>query len=484
LTLPRGESRSVRLSVKVFVPVPALAVILVLLTYAPILAQGPQPIEAQQLADISVYLENQFTVASEPVSFLVILDAQAEAEELASQAVFSSATGETARRQRGEALYRSLTEAALSAQAPVRAWLDAHGVAYRPFYIVNMIEVQGDAELAYELRTLPGVDRLAANPLVYGQGPVATDPVHAWLSLRPIEGLLSASTWAPGLYGLPYTHAPEVWDLGYTGQGIVVASQDTGVQWDHPALIEKYRGYYPSTGGVMHRYNWFDAWAEPSPEDLCGPNHQVPCDDNGHGTHTVGTMLGDATSDTSNGFTNLGMAPDAEWIGCRNMRNNFGTPATYAACFEFMLAPYPQNGDPFTDGRPDLAPHIVNNSWSCPPGEGCDADSLRQVVEVSRAAGQLVVASAGNYGPSCATVKYPVGLHDAVFTAGAHDQNGSVASFSSRGPVSVDGSNRLKPDLVAPGVAVLSTIPHDNYGRKSGTSMSSPHVAGAAGLGG
>ena len=383
--------------------------------------------------------------------------------------------------QRAEALYRTLTETAQRSQAPLRAWLDERGVPYRAFYIVNMIEVQGDAELAQALRAAPGVDRLAANPLVHGQEPV-DDDLPAWLASLPLDELAPADTWPFGLYGLPFTHAPEVWDLGYTGQGIVVGSQDTGVQWDHPTLIEQYRGWDASTRSADHPYNWFDAWTTPDPFDLCGPDHQIACDDNGHGTHTVGTMLGDARNDAASAYAQIGMAPGAQSIGCRNMRNNFGTPVSYAACFEFMLAPYPQGGDPFTDGRPALAPHILNNSWSCPPVEGCDSAELAPGGGGGAPAGQLVVASAGNSGPACETVRTPIALHDASFTVGAHDESGAIADFSSRGPVTVDGSNRLKPDIAAPGVYVLSAIPPGDYGFKSGTSMSSPHVAGAAAL--
>lgn len=453
-----------------------------LLAHTPAHAQSPPEVEAQQLAGISPHLEAELASAPGPTSFLVILDEQADAQAVASSALGAAQTGEAARTQRAAALYHTLTATALRSQAPLRAWLDERGVPYRPFYIVNMIEVEGDAALAQALRNAPGVDRLAANPLVRGEEPVDSDVLPDWLSPVPQEELASSDMWPPGLDGLPFTHAPEVWDLGYTGQGIVVASQDTGVQWDHPALIDRYRGWDASTAVADHPYNWFDAWTTPDPADLCGPDHQVPCDDNSHGTHTVGTMVGDASDDAGSTYAQIGMAPGAQWIGCRNMRNNFGTPASYTACFEFMLAPYPQGGDPFTDGRPALAPHILNNSWHCPPAEGCDAQELRQVVETARAAGQLVVASAGNSGPSCETVQTPIALHDAAFTVGAHDSSGNIAIFSSRGPVTIDGSNRLKPDIAAPGVNVLSAIPPNGYSDKSGTSMSSPHVSGAAAL--
>ncbi|MBK8048668.1 MAG: S8 family serine peptidase [Anaerolineales bacterium] len=214
----------------------------------------------------------------------------------------------------------------------------------------------------------------------------------------------------------------------------------------------------------------------------------MPCDDaiDGfpptHGSHTTGTMVGDATA---MGDTLLGMAPDAKWIGCRNMQDGFGTPASYTTCFEFFFAPYPQGGDPQTDGDVTRAPHVINNSWGCPPSEGCDVDTLRQVVENVRAGGIFVAASAGNegWGGACSTIANPIGLYDASFTVGAHDSSGSIADFSSRGPVTADGSNRLKPDISAPGVSVRSIGPADGIDNwMSGTSMASPHVAGAVAL--
>jgi serine protease AprX len=428
------------------------------------LAQEEQPNAAIHLAAIAPTLEQQLAESSAPVSFLVVLSEQPDPEDYLSRQGLRTAS----RTAKGEALYRYLSGFARSQQAPLRAWLDKRGIAYRSFYIVNAIEVQGDASLALALRARADVGRLAANPTV---------------ALSVVDELAQAklNTTNPPPdppYGIRYANAPVVWGLGYTGQGIVVASQDTGVDWTHPALHDQYRGWITATQTVTHPYNWYDYWGTANRQN-CDPNPQVPCDDNSHGTHTVGTMLGE---DPRNGQI-IGMAPDAQWIGCRNMNGGDGTPASYIGCFEFFLAPFPQNGNPQTDGDPSKAPHIINNSWYCPPSEGCDFASLRQVVQTVRAAGQLVVVSGGNDGPGCSTVQYPITAYPDVFSVGAHiEKDGAIADFSSRGPVTVDGSGRLKPQISAAGDSVISTTPGGSYGSKSGTSMASPHVAGAAAL--
>ncbi|MFN8491687.1 MAG: S8 family serine peptidase [Caldilineaceae bacterium] len=427
-------------------------------------------------AAISDYLQAQLASAQGPVSFLVILQEQVDANAVLKGAALSAASQQS----KAGALYAALTATALRTQAPLRAWLDAQGIPYQSFYLINMLEVRGNAATAAALRQRPEVARLVANPTVRQALSVAPVKATGWQTLIPAEAQQTSAL----PYGLDYTHAPDVWALGFRGQGIVVASQDTGVEWDHPALKAKYRGVITSTTSltptINHVYNWFDAWGTTGRPARCSTNPQVPCDDDGHGSHTVGTMVGDATNA---GSTLLGMAPDAKWIGCRNMNNGVGTPASYTACFQFFLAPYPQGGDPAKDGHPELGPNIINNSWGCPPSEGCDAASLRQIVETVRAAGQMVVASAGNNGASgCATVIDPIAIYDAVFSIGAHDSSGSIANFSSRGPVTIDGSKRLKPDLSAPGVAVRSAWLNGGYNTISGTSMASPHVAGATAL--
>jgi subtilisin family serine protease len=245
--------------------------------------------------------------------------------------------------------------------------------------------------------------------------------------------------------------------LGVTGEGIVVGQSDSGVQGDHPELLDSYRG-----NGGSHDYNWFDPWFHTT----------EPVDSGGHGTHTLGSVLGNST----------GVAPDAEWFGCVNLARNLANPALYLDCMQFMLAPFPLNGDPFTDGDPARGAHVINNSWGCPELEGCDALALRPAVHALRAAGIFVVASAGNDGPACSTVQDPIALYDEAFSVGAVDRFGQVAGFSSRGPVAEDGSGRIKPDIAAPGVEVLSAFPGSTYAYADGTSMAGPHIAGVVAL--
>jgi subtilisin family serine protease len=274
--------------------------------------------------------------------------------------------------------------------------------------------------------------------------------------------------------------APEVWASGVRGQNVVIGGQDTGYEWQHPALVNQYRGWNGSTAD--HNYNWHDAIHNNNPNTApgnpCGFDSPQPCDDHGHGTHTMGTMVGDDGAGNQ-----IGMAPHAQWIACRNMEQGWGTPATYAECYEWFIAPYPVGGDPMLDGDPAKAPHVINNSWSCPISEGCtNPDILQLVVENVRAAGIVTAHSAGNSGSSCSSIQEPAAIYDASFTVGATDSNDGIASFSSRGPTKVGNNDPAKPDISAPGVGIRSSVRGGSYSTLSGTSMAAPHVAGLVGL--
>ncbi len=273
-------------------------------------------------------------------------------------------------------------------------------------------------------------------------------------------------------WGVQRVNAPAAWARGYTGQGIVIANLDTGVRWDHTALKPRYRGWNGAT--VDHNGNWFDA----APE--FGPASPVPVDVNGHGTHTIGTSVGDDGAGNQ-----IGVAPGAQWIACRNMAGatGVGSVARYTQCFQFALAPTDVNGN---NPNPAKGADITSNSWGCDPGfgeAGCEMPSaLITVTQVLRDAGVMVVASAGNNGPSCSSVIHAPATLDQAFSIGATDSTDIIAWFSSRGPSTLTG--KVKPDVVAPGVAVRSATYNSttSYGSKSGTSMAAPHVAGVVAL--
>jgi serine protease AprX len=249
---------------------------------------------------------------------------------------------------------------------------------------------------------------------------------------------------------------------------------DTGVTWDHPALKNHYRGFDGTM--VSHDYNWHDAVHNATALNPCGSDAPAPCDDDSHGTATASLAVGDDGAGNQ-----IGMAPGARFIGCRNMDQGAGTPARYTECFQFFLAPTDHAG---ANARPDLAAHVINNSWGCPVSEGCtDPNVLKSVIENVAAAGIVVVVSAGNAGSACSTISEPPAFYDASFSIGATSNSDAIASFSSRGPVTADGSNRLKPDLCAPGVNVRVASPPAAYRSNfSGTSGSAPHVTGAVAL--
>jgi serine protease AprX len=390
--------------------------------------------------------------------FLVYLEEQAD---------LSQATHLQSRLERGQFVYESLGAVARRTQTAVIASLEARGVDYQPFWVANMIWVRADANTVEAMARRRDVAHIYGNPAVL-LDKAKTDEAER-LALRAL-----AVEW-----NIERVNAPDVWAAGFTGQGVVIGGQDTGYDWDHPALINQYRGWDGIT--VDHNYNWHDAIRENNPNSApgnpCGFATLVPCDDNSHGTHTMGTMVGDDGDGRQ-----IGMAPGATWIGCRNMEQGWGTPASYAECYQWFIAPT-DLGDANAD--PAKAPHVINNSWSCPTSEGCnEPEVLQAVVDNVRAAGIVTVHAAGNSGyyQGCGTIDTPAAIYDASFTVGATSSSDGIASFSSRGPVTIDGSNRLKPDVSAPGVNINSAIPGTGYGIKQGTSMAGPHVAGLVAL--
>ncbi|MBK8566360.1 MAG: S8 family serine peptidase [Saprospiraceae bacterium] len=389
--------------------------------------------------------------------FLVLMVEQADLE--ATRSIPS-------KEEKAAFVFNKLKEVAQVSQRKPIELLEHRNAVFQSFFIINAIAVTGNADLVEALAKLPEVALVMANPAIRFDGPVEMQ--HEGVQER------GAVEW-----GIEMINANDVWELGYRGQGVSVGGQDTGYDWSHPALIDKYRGYETFVDTFNHNFNWHDAIHVISPlanDSLnpCGLNLEYPCDDNGHGTHTMGTMVG------SHGENEIGVAPDAKWCACRNMERGNGSPFTYLECFQWFLAPTDLNGN---NPSPDKAPHVINNSWYCSEQEGCNASNL-QVMNLAvshlRLAGTVVVVSAGNFG-GCGTIANPA-IFESSFTVGATAINDTIAGFSSRGPAILDGSNRLKPNVSAPGVGVRSSVPGGNYSSFSGTSMAGPHVAGLVAL--
>ena len=465
-----GEAGFFKLRVIIGVVFCFAAITVVLLALGPAAAGQPRtssghtspPMDRFAAANKIAAWVMEHTANGQQAEFLVVL---------ADQADLSGATSLPTKAEKGRFVYQTLLEKAQTTQEPILQWLRDRHIEYQSFYIVNAILVKGPREMANALAARPDVVRVEGNPVIHNdlpqRGPVEQSP------LQP-RGPGAPATIEPGIV---YTHAPDVWALGFRGETIVVASADTGVRWTHNALKPHYRGWDGTNAN--HNFNWHDSIHD-SVGNPCGNDSQEPCDDFFHGSHTTGTAIGD-----DGGTNQIGMAPGAKWIACRNMDEGNGTPARYIECMEFFLAPYPLNCTP-NEGDPTKAPDITINSWGCPTSEGCTTgDELRTAVEAQEAAGIQMVVAAGNSGSACSTVSDPPSFYEASYTVGAlNTGTDTIASFSSRGPVTRDGSNRTKPDITAPGTNTRSC---DNtcdscYTFASGTSMATPHIAGAMAL--
>ena len=366
--------------------------------------------------------------------------------------------------ERRRALVDALRARAETQQSGLRAWLDERGIAHRDYWISNVVLAEGVR--ASDLKLLSGrreIARIETNPSL---------PAHL---PQPVAGR-APETPDSIAWGVNKINAPEVWAAGFTGQGVVIGGEDTGYQWDHPALKPHYRGWNGTTAD--HNYNWHDS-IHNSTGNPCGNDAPAPCDDYGHGTHTAGTFAGD------DGATHqVGVAPGAKWVGCRNMDDGNGTPARYIECMQWMLAPTDLNDQ---NPNPDIAPDVISNSWTCTPGEGCSTgNEIIGAVRNLIAGGIFFAAAAANDGPSCSTITDAPAVFYGSFTVGATDSGDALASFSSRGPVlgrpSLRPGGNIKPDVSAPGVNVPSAWPPNTYTNLDGTSMATPHVAGAAAL--
>ena len=233
---------------------------------------------------------------------------------------------ETDRKERRKIMVTILRQAAVSSQPGVTAELDRLGARYRAFWIINAIAAKGTRTVVETLALREDVIRIESD--------------RAFPVLEENPGLTLPGSPNTPPWNTQMVKAPFLWGLGFTGEGRLYANADTGVQWDHPALKGKYQGWNGQTAN--HHYHWWDAVHEDlsgNGTNPCGFSSPVPCDDYGHGTHTLGTAVG------GDGEAHqIGVAPGARWIACRNMEEGYGRPSTYLECYQFFLAPTDLNG--------------------------------------------------------------------------------------------------------------------------------------------
>jgi subtilisin family serine protease len=377
---------------------------------------------------------------------------------MAEQADLSAAYGISDWSARGQYVYDTLKATADRTQANVRKYLEEQGIAYQTVLSVNALGLTSGKAT---------IDALAAMPEVQAIEPEATFAIP-----KPVfEDAVDAPEAIP--WNLANIGADQAWsDFGVTGEGVVVANIDTGVEYDHSALVDQYRGNLGG-GTFDHNYNWWD------PRNACeisGFPADTPCDNDGHGTHTMGSMVGnDNPSDPAAATNAVGVAPGADWIACKGCEYVEGWPCSGFAlleCADFMVAPWDLTG---ANPDPDMRPHVVNNSWGGGPNDGW---YFNDALSAWRAAGIFPAFSAGNSGPNCNSVNSPSDYYNA-FASGAVNSADTIASFSSRGPSDLGVQ---KPQVAAPGSGVRSSVPGNTYGVSSGTSMASPHSAGEVAL--
>ncbi|MDN4608070.1 S8 family serine peptidase [Sporosarcina highlanderae] len=398
----------------------------------------------------------------ETITFLVKFKEKADTTKVAQQArqdaKKASLSASTTELMVRSAVVSELKATSLEAQADVKEFLEGlletgEVKDITPYYIVNGMAVTATKEIAEKIAGFPEVEKILPNETRQLYTATKTENAGA-----PSSNLANVE------WNVERVNAPQVWAMGIDGSGTVVASLDTGVQWDHPALKEKYRGYDATTGQVSHTYNFFDATRAA---------REASYDDHGHGTHVTGTMVGSEP----NGSNQIGVAPGAKWIAVKVFDGAGNTTdAILLAAAQWILAPHDRNGNV----RVDLAPDVVNNSWG--GGRGLD-EWYRDVVINWRnaeifpefSAGNTTLTNPGGPGSIAVPANYPES-----FATGATDVNNKVASFSLRGP---SPYGEVKPDIIAPGVNIRSSVPGSGYeGGWNGTSMSGPAVAAVAAL--
>ncbi len=326
------------------------------------------------------------------------------------------------------------------------------------FWIRNLIALKATPNVIYEIAEFDEVEMIYYDALLKRENPLNNQLTSA-----------NPNASEPGLRAIK---ANKLWEIGITGLGRLVMNIDTGVEGNNLSFKTRWRG---TQVGINPKWAWFD------PET----NTNFPTDGDGgsqHGTHTMGIMCGlyESSHDT------LGVAPQAQWIAAKTLTSSPHTSKSIAA---FQWAANPDSNINTMNDVPDA----INNSWYDPEvaSSQCNgAGGYWDVIDAVEALGTAVVFSAGNSGPSPSTITPPKNRISSavnIFSVGAVDGNTPtypIASFSSRGPSICPGpdSMTIKPEVSAPGVNVRSATGTNGFRYLDGTSMASPHVAGAIAL--
>jgi subtilisin family serine protease len=409
--------------------------------------------------DASLVYVLEHATPDEMISAILYCTAQTDLDVLGSELTAARARRGT----RHRAVVSTLRDTAHASQAPLLAELEALQDAgrihsYQPLWIVNAVQVEASAA---EIAVLAGrIDVHRA----YADFPITnTEPVPGG---GPAFEVAAATGPEPGL---DVIRAPEVWAQGFTGEGVLVASIDTGVEASHPALNSRWRGHDPRYAGNPE-WAFFDPFT----------HWQFPQDSNRHGTHTMGTICGGLPGDQ------IGVAPGAEWVSAAVIERG-GASDTIAGAIRAMQWMLDPDGDPTTSFD---VPDVCCNSWNMDDDAiipQCDA-LFWTFIDACEEAGTVIIFSAGNQGfnglgrpADRATDEYRT-----VATAAVDGNNPSlpVASFSARGPTycTPSGFPAIKPDIAAPGVDVRSAATDGTYRLESGTSMAAPHIVGVVAL--
>lgn len=366
----------------------------------------------------------------------------------------------TDRRLRDNRLLMALKARSERQRTAIAPLLEAsQATRIKDLWLINGIAVTVPAVAVPQLAAHPAVAQVDLDSFVQGgrsqRTPLSRTAPGERLetppaTVRPTSPEPGAPSSPPG-WNLLSIHAPEVWAQGYTGQGVVVANMDTGVDAEHPALRGRWRG---------GRNSWFDPHQEEA----------TPYDAIGHGTQAIGLVLGGSGT---------GVAPDARWIAVRLYNSNGRTSMSDIHLgFQWLLDP---DGDPATQDAPD----VVNASWALTGrATGSCILEFSEDILALRSAGIAVVFAAGNDGPQARSSSAP-GNNPGVLSVGAIDSGQELARQSSRGPSACANSGPF-PTLVAPGVNVRTTdLSHGgqpSYATVSGSSMAAPHAAGVLAL--